>query len=191
MRLPHLLFTMRRAMTAFVIAAIALLINVALTAAPPAQTQVKRIIAPAEVGDDIWEERKARAREDIEYLEAYYRAKQAESRAAELHVASSVAYKTDIERQKQKGYTSTFVVKQGDINLADCEAQFELRRVELKDAEIRLARSRRRLKAIERSRTVDGSEPLLSSEDRFRELEVKYELLRSEFDQVKRRVPQP
>jgi hypothetical protein len=179
---------MRRVMGAVVIAAIAFFIAVTLTAAPPAPPAVKRVTTPAEVGDDPWEERKARAREDVEYLEAYHRAKQAESRAAELRVAFSDTHKADMERQKQKGYTSTFEVKQGEIRLAESRSQLELRRVELKDVEIRLARSRRRLKAIERSGAVDVPESLLS-EDRFRELEIKYELLRSEFEQVKRARP--
>ncbi len=190
MRVPRSTFTVRPVMVAVVIAALALSITVTLTAAPPAPPEVKEVTTLAEVGDNHWEERKAQAREDVEYLEAYHRAKQAESRVAELRVASSVTHKADMDRQKQKGYTSTFDVRQGEIRLAESQAQLAMRRVELKDAEIRLARSRRRLKALERSGAVDGPEPL-PSEDRFRELEFKYERLRSELEQVRREVVRP
>lgn len=183
MRVPRLLITMRRMLVAASVAATALLVTVTMTAAPPAPLQVERATTPAEVGDDHWEERKARAREDVEYLETFYRARQAESRAAELRVASKAANKADMDRQKEKGYTSTVSVSLAVIQLAESESAFELRRVELKDAEIRLARSRRRLKSLERSSAVDDPEPGLVSEDRIRELETKFELLRSEFDQ--------
>jgi hypothetical protein len=190
MRGPRLLSLMRRVMGAVGIAAIAFFIAVTLTAAPPTPTEVKGVTTPAEVGDDPAEERKAQAREDIAYLQAYHRAKQAECRAAELRVAASLTYKADMDRLKKKGLTSTSQVRQGEIGLADGQAQLETRRVELKEAEILLARSRRRLEAIERSGAVDGPEPPLS-EDRLRELEIKYERLRSELEQVKRAVLKP
>jgi len=176
---------MRRVSGVVVVAAIAIFIfiTVTLTAAPPAPLQVERATTPPEVGDDEWEERKARAREDVEYLETFYRARQAESRAAELRVASKAANKADMDRQKEKGYTSAVSVNLAVIQLAESESAFELRRVELKDAEIRLARSRRRLKTIERSNSVDGPEQVLVSEDRLRQLEIKHELLQSAFDQ--------
>jgi hypothetical protein len=186
MRVPCSLITTRRVSGAVVIAAIALFITVTLTAAPPAPLQGVRVSPPAEVDDDQWEERKARAREDVEYFEVYYKAKQAESRAAELRVASTASYKADIDRQRQKGYTSTYAVNQAEIQLAEDESALNMRQVELKFADVRLARSRRRLKSIERSSAVDGPEPVLVSEDRLRELETRYELLRSELDQVKR-----
>ena len=189
MRMSRLLFTTRRLMVAAVIAAISLLfVAITLTAAPPITPQTTQAATPAEVDVKRWEDRKARVREEVDYNEAYHRAKQAEARTAELRIAASASYKADLDRQKQKGYTSTFVVKQADIGLAECQSQYEMRLVELKDAEIRLARSRRRLKAIEHSDVPETPEPQLIIEDRFRDLEIKYEILRSEFDQVKRLV---
>jgi len=181
---------MRRVMVAVGIAAIALLIAVSLTAAPPAPDQVKGVTTPAGGGDDPADESLAQAREDVEYLQAYHRAKQAECRAAELRIAASLTYKADMDRLKKKGFTSTFQVRQGEIGLADSQAQLETRRVELKEAEILLARSRRRLEAIERPGAVGGPQPPLS-EDRLRELEIKYERLRSELEQVRRAVLKP
>jgi hypothetical protein len=181
---------MRRVMGAVGIAAIAFFIAVSLSAAPPTPTEVEGVTTPAEVGDDPAEEGKAQAREDVAYLEAYHRAKQAECRAAELRVAASLTYKADMDRQKKKGFTSTFQVRQGEIGLADSRSQLETRRVELKEAEILLARSRRRLAAIERSGAPDGPEPPLI-EDRLRGLEIKYERLRSELERLERAVLKP
>jgi chromosome segregation ATPase len=141
----------------------------------------------AEISDDPWEERKARAREDVEYLEIFQGAKQAEFREAELRFSIASAWKVDMDRQNQKGYTSTFTKNQGDLSLAEALTQREMRRSEVKDVEIRLARARRRLKAVERSGA--SPEPEISqSDDRLRELERKYERLRADYESTKREV---
>ena len=123
--------------------------------------------------------------EDVEFLEAFLKAKQAECREAELRATHETARKAEGDRQHQKGYTSTLFKSQGGLNLAETLTQLELRRAELKDAEIRLARARRRLKAVERSGAVEevqGSQ----AEDRIRELELKFERLRDLMDRAKR-----
>lgn len=181
----------RRATAAAVVAALALFITFKPpAAAPPISPRGEAAPTPAAaVVDDRWEERKARAREDVEYFESYYKARQTECRAAELRIAFTAAYKADVDRQKDKGYVSTSAVKQADIGLAESQSQLELRLVELKNAEIRLARARRRLRTIERSNEADDPEPPTSIEDRCRELEIKFDLLRSELNQLKLKVP--
>lgn len=157
-------------------------------AEPSAEKKQPPAPAPApEPQDDPWEERKARAREDVEYLEALHKAKLAECREAELRSAYVLALKTDIDRQKQKGYIATSMVRQSEVGIAENQAQLEMRRVELKDVEIRLARSRRRLKAIERSGAANEPETF-QAEDRLHELEIKYERLRREFELAERTI---
>src|SRR5437763_1603302 len=97
-------------------AAIAVIATAAARSAPPAEKGAppagKRPAAPvpapaAEVPDDHWEERKMQAREDVEYLEALRKAEETECREAELRNKHALALKSDIDRQKQKGYAST------------------------------------------------------------------------------------
>lgn len=135
--------------------------------------------------DDPWEERKLRGREDVEYLEALRKAKLAECREAELRQAAALALKVDIDRQKQKGYASAFVIHQTELSMAENQSQLEMRRVELKEIDIRLARARRRLKAVERSPSAYEAESP-AAEDRLHELELKYERLRREFELSRR-----
>lgn len=186
MRRSRLLPTMHRLMIAILAATVCVGVTTTMTASEPKARQAQPDPASTGGSDDRWEERKARAREDVEYLEALLKAKQAACRLAEVKVTTATTYKAEIDRQKQKGVASTFDTKQREIGLAECQADFELRRVELKDVEIRLARTRRRLKAIERSGAAVDQDPTFLNEDRFRDLEIKYELLKSDFDQLHR-----
>ena len=165
--------------------AFALAVTASSSASPQAPPDPKTT-TPA-IADEHWEERKARAREDVEYCGVYLAAKQAENRAAELRVAVSVTYKAEMDRQKDKGYASPLQMKLGEISLAESQSQLATRRVELKDAEIRLARARRRLLAVERSGASVDPEPQ-DAADALRRLEIKYERLRTEFEEVKRTV---
>lgn len=164
---------------------------VSQTAPAPRQATpaVEKPAVPPVLGDeaeiDPWEERKIRAREDVEFLEVFLRAKQAECREAELRATHEAARKAEGDRQHQKGYTSALFKSQGGLNLAETLTQFELRRAELKDAEIRLARARRRLRAVERSGSAVEDQGSLA-EDRIRELELKFERLRDLMDRAKR-----
>src|SRR4051812_29517202 len=93
----------------------------------------KRATAPApvpaaEAEDDPWEERKMQAREDVEYLGTLLKAKQAELREAELRNSAALAHKVDIDRQKQKGYASGFVINQSELSIAENQSQLETRR---------------------------------------------------------------
>jgi hypothetical protein len=151
----------------------------------PAPAAPKAAEAPAADPDDPWEERKLRAREDVAYLEALLKAKQAEYHEAEIRYQASSAHKVDIDRQKQKGYASAFVVNQSALSIAEHQSQLEMRRVEQKDAEIRLARARRRLRAVERSPSAYDPETLQAqTEDRFRDLELRFESLRRDFERA-------
>lgn len=136
--------------------------------------------------DDPWEERKARAREDVEYLEAYLRAKQAECREAEQRVTTFTTWRVDQERLKQKGIVSPFQSNIAGLNMSEYQSELEMRRVEVKDVEIRLNRARRRLKQVERSGTVPPTDPASSNDDRIRELEQKVERLRKELERSSR-----
>jgi|GEM_PF-4364228 len=160
-------------------------------ASAPASTSTSTP-APATVPDpldDPWEERKTVARENVEYLEALHKAKQAECREAELRNTFALDLKTDIDRQKRKGIASTYTVQQTEITIAENQSQLEMRRVELKDIEIRLARARRRLKAVERSGSAMESEAEEThAEDRVRALEIKNERLQREIETVRRLV---
>ncbi|WP_074316885.1 hypothetical protein [Singulisphaera sp. GP187] len=155
---------------------------------PPATTAPAPATPPvAESEDDPWEERKTRAREDVEYLQAFHKAKLAECREAELRNTFALALKTEMDRQKQKGFASTYTMQQAAMSIAENQSQLEMRRVELKDVEIRLSRALRRLKAVERSASAYDTE-VVQSDDRLRELEIKYERLRREFELAKRTV---
>lgn len=154
-------------------------------ATAPAPTSTPAVASEPE--DDPWEERKIRAREDVEYLEASYKAALAEYREAEQRSALAQGLKTDLDRQKQKGYISTFMLRQAEMGITENQSQVEMRRVDLKDAEIRLARARRRLKAVERSGAVPEPESF-QAEDRFRDLEIKYERLRRKAELSERKV---
>ncbi|WP_435008815.1 hypothetical protein P12x_000064 [Tundrisphaera lichenicola] len=157
--------------------------------ATPAPVAPKPSATPApadEVLNDPWEERKERAREDVEFLESRRTAKLAEIHEAEVRVAINEAWKVDHERQKKKGILSPFQIRQATLILAEGESQLAMKRVDLKDVEIRLARARRKVKAIEQSPGYEAVDD--QAEDRFRDLEIKYDRLRSEFDRIKRYV---
>ncbi|WP_435017874.1 hypothetical protein TA3x_005495 [Tundrisphaera sp. TA3] len=160
---------------------------------PPAKPAAPQPPAPApapvepadDVTDDPWEERKIRAREDVAYLEALQKAKQAECRESELRVATFTRWQADLARQKQKGLTTPFQLNITDVNLAEYQSEMEMRRVEQKDIEIRLARARRKLRAVERSGAVPEAESV-PNDDRIRELEIKVERLRKEMERASR-----
>ncbi|SIO40080.1 hypothetical protein SAMN05444166_4392 [Singulisphaera sp. GP187] len=156
-------------------------------AAPPIPAPAP---APAlEPQDDPWEERKTRAREDFEYLEALRKAKLAECHEAEMRNSLALVAKTDMDRQKLKGFLSTFAIRQTEMTIAENQAQLEIRRVELKDIEIRLARTQRRLKAVERSAAISETETVQTqTDDRVRELEIKCERLRRESEFAERMI---
>jgi|GEM_PF-6261487 len=136
-------------------------------------------------------ELKLRAREDVEFFEIYRRAKLVEFNEAELRMRIALATKADVEAQRQKKYTSRFAMHQSEMSIAETQSQLEMRRVELKEVEIQLARAKRRVKSLDQppSAVISNLEQTAASdllEERLRGVRLKHDQLRRDFEIVKR-----
>lgn len=99
--------------------------------------------APSVTAEDRLE-----AREDVELLEAYVKAKQAQVRHAELRVKLLQTYRDDARAKRAKGYLLATAVAEREMQLAEGETELAFRAAELKDFQVRLERARRRLAAL-------------------------------------------
>ena len=133
--------------------------------------------------DWVREEDRTRAREDIANLDAYVKAKAARLREADLRLALVQERQAGLVRQKSKGMVSGLTHYQGEVAVAEIEAERETRAAELKEVETRRDRAKRRLALIDRGIRPDppSTKPLLSDH---RELDR----MRTELDDVKRRL---
>lgn len=133
------------------------------------------------------EEERARALEEIACLEAALKAKAVQVRAAGLRVELNQMRLADLDRQHKKGLVSPVVRLQGQIFLAEAEAERETRLAELKDAESRRDRARRRLALIDRGAEAAAVRtPDRLREERVAQLEREVDRLRVEMDDARR-----
>jgi hypothetical protein len=141
------------------------------------------------VAPEVLAEAKARAIEDVASLEAYLRAKAARVREADVRLALARDRQTALTRQRTKGIVSPMTQFQGDVSVAEADAERETRAAEHKDIEARFARAGRHLAQLERG-IIPAPTPVdpEAIDGRVRPLERELDRMRAELDAVKRRL---
>lgn len=96
-------------------------------------------------GGLVRQEERQEAVEDVELLESYVKAKQAQVKQADQRVKLLQIYRDDAKTKHTKGYVLSTVVTEREVQLAEGETERAFRAAELKDFQVRLARAQRRL----------------------------------------------
>lgn len=142
----------------------------------------------------LLDELRVQALEDLEMWEARLKSRKAWVREATLRADQYRTIRDHIEKRVKLGYETNSILVQNEVELAESEARRDQKVVELKEAESRVARLKRRLALLQKADKYDLLDPLLapllgtgqaSPDARIADLEQQLERVREELDEIR------